>query len=121
TARALSGQTVRISVTTFGIDPDGDSVVLVAVDQPGPGKGVAAISAEGDAIAYTAPAAGVPGGQVSFAYTVRDSEGAVGSAVVRVGVLGDALSDTTPVTYSDYVRTTTSAQHPVTVVPLAND
>jgi hypothetical protein len=121
TARALSGQTVRIPVTGFGADPDGDSVVLASVDQPGAGKGVAAISAEGDAILYTAPAAGVQGGQVSFDYSVRDAEGAKGSAPVRVGVLSDTLSDTTPVTYSDYVRTTASAPNPVTVTPLLND
>ncbi len=121
TARALSGQTVRIPVSGYGVDPDGDTVVLASVDQPGSGKGTAAISAEGDAIVYTAPAAGVPGSQVSFAYSVRDSSGAVGSALVRVGVLSDALSDTTPVTYSDYVRTTAGAPNPITVTPLIND
>ncbi|MBN9239720.1 MAG: hypothetical protein BGO97_08475 [Micrococcales bacterium 70-64] len=121
TARTLSGQTVRIPVSSFGADPDGDGVVLSSVDQPGAGKGVAAISAEGDSILYTAPAGGVPDGQVSFAYSVRDTSGAEGSALVRVGVLGKALSDTTPVTYSDYVRTTASAPNPVTVIPLIND
>ncbi|MCU1409313.1 MAG: hypothetical protein JWR04_20 [Rhodoglobus sp.] len=121
TARALSGQTVRIPVSGFGVDPDGDSVILASIDQPGAGKGVAAISAEGDAILYTAPAAGVQGGQVSFAYSVRDTQGSEGSALVRVGVLSDSLSDTTPVTYSDYVRTTTTAPNPVTVTPLIND
>ena len=121
TARALSGQSVRIPVSGFGVDPDGDSVILASVDQPGAGKGVAAISAEGDAIIYTAPAAGVQGGQVSFAYSVRDAQGAKGSALVRVGVLSDSLSDTTPVTYSDYVRTTAAAPNPVTVTPLLND
>ena len=121
TARALSGQSVSIPVSGFGVDPDGDSVVLASVDQPGAGQGVAAISAEGDAIVYTAPAAGVPGGQVSFAYSVRDATGARGTALVRVGVLGASLSDTTPVTYSDYVRTTLGAANPVTVAPLVND
>jgi len=121
TARALSGQTVRIPVSSYGVDPDGDRVILATVDQPGAGAGVARISAEGDAIIYTAPAASVQGGQVSFAYSVRDTEGSEGTALVRVGVLGSSLSDRTPVTYSDYVRTTTTAPNPVTVAPLIND
>ncbi|MBU1589411.1 MAG: hypothetical protein KKH51_15915 [Actinobacteria bacterium] len=78
TARALSGQTVSIPVSGYGVDPDGDGVVLASVDQPGAGEGVASISAEGDAILYTAPAAGVQGGQVSFAYSVRDTTGGRG-------------------------------------------
>ena len=121
TARALSGQTVRIPVSPYGVDPDGDGVVLASVDQPGAGEGVASISAEGDAILYTAPAGGVLGGQVTFAYAVRDSVGAEGTALVRVGVLSNTLSDTTPITYSDYVRTPVSAPNPITVTPLLND
>ena len=121
TARALAGQTVQIPVAGFGVDPDGDRVVLAAVVQPSAGRGVAAISAEGNAIVYTAPAAGVPDGQVSFEYSVRDAEGAEGTALVRVGVLSDALSDSTPITYSDYVRTTTTATNPITVDPILND
>lgn len=121
TARALSGQTVSIPVSGYGVDPDGDGVVLASVDQPGAGEGVASISAEGDAILYTAPAAGVQGGQVSFAYSVRDTTGAEGSALVRVGVLSNTLSDTTPITYGDYVRTPVNAPNPITVTPLLND
>ncbi len=121
TARALSGQTVSIPVSGYGVDPDGDGVVLASVDQPGAGEGVASISAEGDAILYTAPAAGVQGGQVSFAYSVRDTSGAEGSALVRVGVLSNTLSDTTPITYGDYVRTPVNAPNPITVTPLLND
>lgn len=121
TARALSGQSVRIPVSGYGVDPDGDGITLASIDQPGAGQGVASISAEGDAILYTAPAAGVEGGQVSFAYSVRDSGGSEGSALVRVGVLSNSLSDTTPITYSDYVRTPADAPNPITVTPLVND
>ncbi|MET0449199.1 MAG: Ig-like domain-containing protein, partial [Aeromicrobium sp.] len=121
TARVLSGQTVSIAVPSSGSDPDGDRVVLSEVTQPDAGQGVASISAEGDAILYTAPAGGVEGGQLSFGYTVRDPDGAEGSAEVRVGVLSRVLSDTAPIAYSDYVRVQVGSEAPVRVAPMRND
>ncbi|MBN9605853.1 MAG: hypothetical protein J0G30_04515 [Actinomycetales bacterium] len=119
--RVLSGQSVSIAVPSSGIDPDGDRVVLADVDQPPAGGGVAAISAEGDAIVYTAPGDGVSGGQISFGYTVRDSEGATATGRVRVGVLDARASDVAPVTYSDYIRAQVGSASPVTVMPTLND
>jgi hypothetical protein len=120
-ARVLSGQTVQIPVRSFGMDPDGDAVALVSVEQPTAGQGVASISADGTAIVYTATGNGISGAQVSFSYSVRDTEGAEADGAVRVGVLDDEISDAAPVTYSDYVRAQKDAPTPVTVLPLLND
>lgn len=121
TARALSGQSVTIDVPTSGIDPDGDGVVLVDVSQPGKRSGTASISADGAAIVYRAPAAGVASGQVSFTYTVRDPGGEEGTGTVRIGVLNENLDDVSPIAYSDHVRVQADAAIPVTVSPLGND
>jgi hypothetical protein len=121
TARVLSGQTVSIPVPTYGMDPDGDAVTLSSVSQPTAGSGVASISADGESLIYAAPGGGVTGGQVGFTYTVRDSQGAAATGFVRVGVLNTAIADSSPVTYSDYVRVAINAATPVTVLPVLND
>ncbi|MET4159280.1 Ig-like domain-containing protein [Agromyces sp. PvR057] len=120
-ARVLSGQSVRIPVPSTGMDPDGDRTVLTSATQPDAGLGIATISAEGDAIVYTAPAAGTGASQPAFEYTVRDASGAVGTGTVRVGVLTAAVTDAAPVTFSDYVRVQQGASSPVTVQPTGND
>ena len=120
-ARVLSGETVQIPVNGFGMDPDGDAVVLAEVSQPKAGHGVASISADGASIIYSASGSGINGSQVRFAYTVRDSEGAEAEGAVRVGVLDADISDSAPVTYSDYVAAQLGSTDPVTVVPLLND
>lgn len=120
-ARVLSGQSVRIPVPSTGMDPDGDRTVLTSVTQPEAGRGITTISAEGDAIVYTAPADGTGDAQPAFEYTVRDASGAKGTGTVRVGVLTAAVSDAAPVTFSDYVRVQQSAASPVTVSPTGND
>lgn len=121
TARVLAGQSVSIALPSTGLDPDGDPVVLSDVAQPPAGSGVASISAAGDALLYRAPADGVPGGQVTFAYTVRDAGGEEVEGVVRVGVLSGELSDVAPITYSDHVTAQLGSSSPVTVSPLRND
>ncbi|MFF2277706.1 Ig-like domain-containing protein [Agromyces sp. NPDC058126] len=120
-ARVLSGQSVRIPVAATGMDPDGDRTVLASVTQPKAGLGIATISAEGDAIVYTAPENATGDVQPAFEYTVRDASGAEGTARVRVGVLAAAVTDAAPVTFSDYVRVQQSADAPVTVEPAGND
>ncbi|MGN6274110.1 MAG: Ig-like domain-containing protein [Protaetiibacter sp.] len=121
TARVLAGQSVSVSVPSTGLDPDGDAVVLADVEQPRAGAGVASIDATGSTIVYRAPAGGVPGGQVAFAYSVRDAAGEEASGLVRIGVLSGELSDVAPVTYSDYVAAQLGSTSPVTVSPLRND
>lgn len=120
-ARANAGQSVLIPVESYGMDPDGDRVTLIDVELPKSGQGVPTISADGTAIVYAAPAGGVAGGQVSFEYTVRDSNGATGVGRVRVGVISASHLDLTPVTYSDYVQVLRGSPTPVTVMPLLND
>ena len=121
TARAISGQTVEIPVDGYGMDPDGDNITLSDVEVPASGQGVSTISADGSSIVYTAPGAGVAGGQVAFAYTVRDAEGESANGIVRVGVVSDEQSDATPITYSDYVRAQRGSKTPVSVLPLIDD
>ena len=120
-AHVLSGQTVSIPVDSYGMDPDGDYVVLSSVSQPKGGQGVASISGDGKAIIYTAPGTGISGSQFGFKYTVRDALGETAEGAVRVGVLNADLADGAPVTYSDYVRAQKDAAEPVTVRPLLND
>ena len=120
-ARVLSGQTVTIPVDGYSMDPDGDEVVLASVTQPEVGQGVASISGDGTAIVYTATGNGISGAQVSFDYTVRDSEGAEAVGAVRVGVLDADIADSAPITYSDYIRAQKGASTPITVLPMLND
>lgn len=116
--RVLSGESVRIPFNRFGVDPDGDSVSLDRIlTQPSEG-GTATIAPEGDAIVYTSPHQF--SGQDSFTYQVRDPEGAVGQAEVRVGVLA-AESDPSPVTFSDYLQIQVGADSVATVRPVDND
>ncbi len=116
--RVLSGASVRIPFDRFGVDPDGDTVVLDRIlSQPAFG-GSATISPEGDAIVYTSP--DQFSGQDSFAYQVRDRDGAVGRAEVRVGVLA-AASDPSPVTFSDYVQIQVGDERQATIRPTQND
>jgi len=116
--RVLSGESVRIPFDRFGVDPDGDAVTLDRIlTQPAQG-GSATISAEGDAIVYTSPDRF--SGQDAFTYQVRDAEGALGQAEVRVGVLA-AESDPSPVTFSDYLQIQVGAESEANVRPADND
>ncbi|MDN4471491.1 Ig-like domain-containing protein [Demequina zhanjiangensis] len=119
--RVLAGRSVTLTVDMTGIDPDGDSVTLVGVSQPSPGEGVATIGPSGRTLTYRAPAAGIPSGQIEFSYTVRDSQGATGTASVSVGVLSGELADVAPVTYGDNVTVELGSDAPVSVLPLIND
>lgn len=120
-ARVLAGKSVDIPVDSYGVDPDGDPITVVDLEQPARGQGIATISAGGDSIEYHAPEGGVAGGQVTLSYTVRDPDGETGTGVVRVGVLGDDLADVTPVTISDRLRVGVGSTSPLTVLPLTND
>ena len=115
--RVLSGQTTSVAFDSFGVDPDGDSVVLDAVLEQ-PESGAASISADGDSIVYSS-VAGFRG-QVSFRYRVVDAAGATGVGTVRIGVL-DGQSNSGPVTFTDYVQVQAGAANAIHVSPLAND
>jgi large repetitive protein len=115
--RVLAGSTVSIPFDSFGIDPDGDTVVLDRIVSQ-PESGSATIAATGDAIVYTS----VPGfaGPVQFEYRVTDQYGESGTAAVRVGVI-DQQSNPSPITYSDYVEVQQGKANTVSVQPAAND
>lgn len=115
--RVLSGQATTVAFDSFGVDPDGDAVVLDAILSQ-PASGAASISADGASIVYSS-VAGFRG-QVSFPYRVVDAAGATGVGFVRIGVL-DGQSNPAPVTFTDYVQVQAGATNAVQVSPLAND
>jgi len=115
--RVLSGETIEIPFDSFGTDPDGDTVVLDRVLTQ-PARGTASITATGDAIAFSSPLDFH--GAIEFQYRVRDTVGATGLALVRVGVL-DQRSNPSPITFSDYVEVQAGADNRVVVHPGAND
>ena len=115
--RVLAGTAVSIPFDSFGVDPDGDNVVLERVVSQ-PTRGSAAIALSGDAIVYTSSPSYA--GPIEFQYRVTDSLGESGTASVRIGVI-DAASDPSPITYSDYVEVQLGRSNRITVRPSAND
>ena len=99
TAWAAAGQTIRIPVPLNGIDPDGDSVTLVGIDQP-PTMGTATLGTEW--IEYT-PGEDASGTDV-FTYTVEDRLGRQAKARVRVGVAPPSDLNHDPVAIPDVVK-----------------
>ena len=115
--RVLSGESIEIPFDSFGIDPDGDTVVLDRVLTQ-PARGTAVVNATGETIVYSSPLD--YHGAIEFQFRVRDSAGATGVALVRIGVL-DARSNPSPITFSDYVEVQVGADNRVVVYPAAND
>ncbi|WP_104177457.1 Ig-like domain-containing protein [Cryobacterium sp. Y50] len=115
--RVLSGESTEIPFDSFGVDPNGDTVVLDRVLTQ-PARGTASINATGDAIVYSSPLD--YSGAIEFQYRVRDTSGATGIALVRVGVL-DQRSNPSPITFSDYVEVQVGTDSQVIVHPAAND
>ncbi|WOQ69325.1 Ig-like domain-containing protein [Microbacterium limosum] len=115
--RVVSGQTTTIAFDGFGVDPDGDAVLLDQVVSQ-PASGSATVSPDGTSIVYSS----VPGhrGQVSFRYRVVDGLGSTGTGTVRIGVL-DAQTDPAPVTFTDYVHVQAGEGNTVRISPLDND
>ena len=100
TAWAVSGETTRIPVPLSGIDPDGDSVTLVGIEQS-PARGTVELGTEW--LEYT-PATG-SGGTDVFTYIVEDRQGKQAVARVRVGVAPPSEYNQAPVAQNDVVRT----------------
>lgn len=98
TGRVIAGDLVRIPVPLVGIDPEGDSVELVGIDQ-GPALGTAETG--NGYIFYTA--GGSSAGTDSFSYRVRDRQGAEATASVQVGVAPPLAVNHPPVTEDDYI------------------
>ncbi len=115
TARVLAGTRTRIAIPLDGIDPDGDSVTLLGL-QDAPTLGRIADWGEGW-MEYEADASRA--GTDTFTYAVRDAGGLQASATVLVGVAPAPQQDQPPVPQDDYV--TTRPGREVTVPVLAND
>ncbi|WP_455835183.1 Ig-like domain-containing protein [Pseudarthrobacter siccitolerans] len=98
TARVIAGKTARISIPLDGIDPDGDSVSLIGLEQA-PGKGTATVGAT--YIEYTASQNA--SGQDLFSYVVEDRFGARSTASVVVGIAPASGSNQTPVAVEDTI------------------
>jgi hypothetical protein len=100
TARAFSGEKVRINIPLDGIDPDGDSVVLDGISAA-PSKG--RITDQGptwfDYEAFTSAA-----GTDTFSYKVKDSYGATGTGDINVGVIPRSQLHSQPNAVNDTVE-----------------
>lgn len=114
TGRVVAGNTTRIAIPLDGIDPDGDSVTLVGLEQA-PRKGTAVVGAH--YVEYTAPANAA--GQDTFSYVVEDRFGARSTARVSVGIAPAPGSNQRPLAVEDSI-TVLPGRH-VAVDVLAND
>ena len=97
-AWAVQGQMTRIPVPLTGIDPDGDSVALVGIDQP-PAKGSVVLGTEW--LEYT-PSDDATGTD-TFSYIVEDRLGVQGRARVRVGIAPPGSQNHNPTAVPDSV------------------
>ncbi|GAA1345172.1 Ig-like domain-containing protein [Arthrobacter roseus] len=96
TGRVFEGQSTRIAVPLDSIDPDGDSVTLIGIEQS-PAKGAAKVGAS--YIDYTA--GGNTGGTDTFSYVVSDRLGVRSTATVSVGIAPKANNNQPPVALDD--------------------
>lgn len=98
TGRVIAGSTAKIQVPLDGIDPDGDSVQLVSVEQA-PKLGTALLGS--NYLQYSAAASSA--GTDVFSYRVRDRLGAEAVATVRVGVAPADVQNHPPVATDDVI------------------
>ncbi|MDX6245659.1 MAG: hypothetical protein QOE76_3382, partial [Frankiales bacterium] len=113
-ARVFTGTTVKIVIPLGGVDPDGDSVVLVgATSSPSLGRIVATSS---DSLTYEAYSTGGTG---TFTYAVRDPYGKVGESTVRVGIASRGGVNQAPLAVDDVLAA--KPGRVVSVPVLAND
>ena len=113
-AWAVQGQMTRIPVPLTGIDPDGDSVALVGIDQP-PAKGSVVLGTEW--LEYT-PSDDATGTD-TFSYIVEDRLGVQGRARVRVGIAPPGSQNHNPTAVPDSV--TLRPGREVSINVLSND
>ncbi len=96
TGRVFEGQSTRIAVPLNSIDPDGDSVTLIGIEQS-PTKGTATVGAS--YIDYRA--SGNTGGTDTFSYVVADRLGVRSTATISVGIAPKANNNQPPVALDD--------------------
>lgn len=115
TARVFASETVRIEVPLTGIDPDGDGVLLLGMDQA-PTKG-RIVETGADWLEYEA----LPGelGTDTFTYAVEDWVGQRAVATIQVGIAQRPTTSADVVSRNDDV--TVRPGQTVEVRVLAND
>ncbi|MGB3911811.1 MAG: Ig-like domain-containing protein [Pseudolysinimonas sp.] len=100
TARVFAGATIPIELPLDGIDPDGDSVVIVGLERT-PALGVVdAVSPT--SIQYTADRAA--GGTDTIGYVVEDSFGAQAVGILTIGVIPRPDSAPAPNAVDDQIE-----------------
>ncbi|WP_022868617.1 Ig-like domain-containing protein [Schaalia vaccimaxillae] len=114
TAWAVTSEMTRIPVPLNGIDPDGDSVTLIGIEQS-PTKGTVELGT--DWLEYT-PAKESAGTDV-FTYIVEDRKGKQATARVRVGIAPPATGNQDPIAVDDLI--TIRSNREVSVGILVND
>src|SRR5690606_37740704 len=98
-ARAVGGQKVRIPLSAYGADPDGDPVSFISlVEQPKSGR---IVSSGIDWVEYE-PNEDASGTD-EFRVKVQDAYGATGGLDVRVGVTPPEPVNQTPAALDDVV------------------
>ena len=97
-ARTVAGSSTNITVPLDGIDPDGDSVSLVGLNQA-PSQG--SVEVNSSWLTYK-PSEGASGTD-TFTYVVEDRFGAQSTGTVRVGVAQSSPLNVAPVATDDLV------------------
>ena len=115
TARVLAGETVRIPIPLGGVDPDGDSVQLLA-QESNPDRG-AVTDRGGDWLEYQAGE--YSAGTDTFQYSIIDALGARADGTIRVGIAARLDGSRPPVAVADEV--TVRPGRTIAVRVLAND
>jgi hypothetical protein len=113
-ARVVAGDTVTITAPTSGVDPDGDTVTVMAVGSAPVRGRVLAIGAT----SITYQAYPTSAGTDTFSYLVTDPFGRTGTAAVRVAVVPPGQPQP-PVAVDDVVTAAPGAR--LTVDLTAND
>ena len=97
-ARTVAGSSTNITVPLDGIDPDGDSVSLVGLNQA---PSLGSVEVNSSWLTYK-PAEGATGTD-TFTYVVEDRFGAQSTGTVRVGVAQSSPLNVAPVATDDLV------------------
>lgn len=120
TVRLGPGETVQATVPLSGVDPDGDRVRLVSVQEPDDSQVVALVQPRTGVVQVEASPSASRG--VRFAsYTVRDDGGAEAVGSLRIIVTDPDEGGGAPLVYSDYVRIARGTSDSAAVRPLDND
>lgn len=120
TVRIAPGERVTANVPLSGVDPDGDRVRLVSVEQPADAQLSVSVQPRTSAIRVEASRSAVPG-RASAGYLVRDGRGGEARGVINVIVTEPDPGGGAPVVYSDYVRMVRGAEQTAVIRPLDND